>query len=76
MHFHHVPQEPDDSISTYCADHIPAEDFENGLLYLCDCESRSGACVICEEDRPICPVCGCDPTEHNWETHTLEIRNG
>jgi hypothetical protein len=23
-----------------------------------------------------CSICGCDPSEHNWETHALEMRAG
>jgi|SRR5215471_7850628 len=22
----------------------------------------------------LCPICGCDPSEHNWEAHTAEMR--
>ena len=26
------------------------------------------------EETPLCPICLCDPSEHNWEAHVAEMR--
>jgi hypothetical protein len=46
MHYHYVPQEPDDGLTSYCEKHVPEEEL--WLTYLCDCERVQ--CVVCEEN--------------------------
>jgi len=38
-----------------------------------ECPVRNGLLKEMERAR-MCPVCGCDRTEHNWEAHTAEMR--
>lgn len=63
---------------TVCETHFTAY-MEAGDFHaqMDDAMELDSECIMCEtEQTPIhCSICGGE-TEHNWETHIMELRNG
>jgi hypothetical protein len=71
---------PDSSFSQTCECDFTDEELEPLEVKAADDANNQAAAEAEDEARYIaerlCPICYCDKSEHNWEVHTAELRNG